>query len=294
MDKHKARESYDLYRSNPENQAKINELLEELLSTYLINDKFQEYVQLSDCLHIAAAQYISTMIYPVPHKTKGYKNRNKLYHALLSDFLFDLESGQGKTLADGEFGKETVTRLTEHYGLSTRRDSVKLTLNTARKHLNKMLFGYHTYSRYEEYLITTNDKTLVDFERFLAGEARFYRHLGFFPEMFSPFMDLNTPIQNDPVMRKPKRYWALSKPSIHLLEAYNLCYLEKTPKVDAILEPEWVIKAVKLSQHKLASELFGWRLSENGAPRFDKTKYSPTQAVFVDLSSSPFLMTGLT
>ena len=77
MTKKEATETYKTYRSNPENKAKLDRVLNGLLETGLAGGLFQEYVSLSDCLPIAKAEYLSVMAYPLPDGKKGYDDRSK-------------------------------------------------------------------------------------------------------------------------------------------------------------------------------------------------------------------------
>tara|TARA_R110001606_G_scaffold337163_1_gene485167 strand:- start:4563 stop:5441 length:879 start_codon:yes stop_codon:yes gene_type:complete len=284
LSKEQATLAYSVYRSNPENKAKLDTILYGLLETCLVNDIFQEYVSLSDFQPIAEAEYLSVMTYPLPDEKYGFADRTKFCKALLSNIVFDFKSGRAKTQAIEAYGKDKVERLINDYGLVSRSDTVKVTLVKGQKKLDRILYAHHAYSLYEQYLISTESKKQVDFERFLAGVASSgkYEHIKLYAENFEDLLNLDFPLNNAPALRTPKRHWAMCKPVLHLVAAYYDHYL--TAK-----NPNWVINAVKQSQHKLACEIFDWRLSENGATRHDKTKYRPIQAIFVDLSSSPFL-----
>ncbi|GAA0831041.1 hypothetical protein GCM10009112_15660 [Marinomonas arenicola] len=288
MEKSEARKKLTELLSNDESRQKINSKVTKLIA----QSQFKETVYLSDCLPEAAAHYLSIMAYPAPNE---HSDRKKFHRALISAVIFE----KGRPQAKKELGERTIERLTKDYGIMSRWDAIEDTIRKGNKKLMNMLFIYHAYTRYEEYLVMSEPSDPpASITKYIASTARAYPHLGYDPETFTILLNTNANLSEADEMKTARRYWSKSKPALHLLDGYYHNYLKHCHYDDqhirhSILNPSWVEGAVKSSQLKLGRELLDIEMVKHGAPKHHKMNYDPTEAVFVDLLWDRFVDRGV-
>lgn len=303
------------YRHTPEDHPVFRERMKALLTIALAKQSFREYIPISSTPFIGALNFLSVMIHPEQPTKTVIANRERLFRALIFAFLFDQDGEDqerkettdgkryvgngGKHAANRDFGRDDVNFIVNKYQLNKLDwEKVDATINKANKKISKMLYAYHSFDRFGQYLKQPDKSKELGIGRFLAETAIAYPQIGFDSDEFRMLLESegissSDKVATDSIIETPKKYWKQSKPVLHLLEGYLKSHILELPfeyrsLKFSIYNPDWVERAIHLSQNALARHLLDRDMVALGAPKLSKIDLKLDDTIFFDSQKKPF------
>lgn len=220
--------------------------------------------------YFGAAQYLALLAYP---SKKEYPEMIKYFTSMISAYcrIYDKEQY--------DFFEKQSKEIQNAWLIKQPWKNIDQTIRKGTKKLQKRLQAFHAYAAYDKAILNESNKT---FEELLSWHSQAYE------SKRSKEQDEKHRLENlKRTIHRP------SRPVYHLIEGYYEEHLIHYPlherhPVAALINSDWLERAIILARRRLSYELLDYHLNKQELQKPLKVKFEPTEIIHLELASKPY------